>query len=78
MSIDDLEHVALMPHRLAGCLRRSDGRRVSPFHTRILHPKDVHGITNHGVFPVPGGRSLVKSTLIPITFGISKLPPIYP
>ena len=35
---------------------------VSPFHAHILHPRDVHGITSGGVFLVPGGRFLVKSS----------------
>ena len=62
MSIDDLEHAALSPHRLVECLRRSDGRWLTPFQTRVLHPRDVHGITSGSVFVVPGGRFLVKSS----------------
>jgi len=62
MSIDDLEHVALSPHRLAECLRRSDGRRLTPFQSRVLHPRDVQGITSGGLFLAPGGRFLVTSS----------------
>ena len=58
MSIDDPEHVALSPHRLAECLRRSDGRWLTPSQTRVLHPRDVDGITSHGVFLVPGSDFL--------------------
>ena len=58
MSIDDLEHVALSPHRLVEYFRGSDGRRITPFQTRVLHPRDVDGITSHGVFLVPGSDFL--------------------
>ena len=62
MSIDDLEHVALSPHRFADYLRGSDGRRITPFQTRVLHPRDVDGVISGGVFLVPGGPFLVKSS----------------
>ena len=55
LSIDDLEHEALSPHGLAECLRRSDGRQVTPFQTRVLHPRDVDGIISGGVFLIPEG-----------------------